>query len=43
VLLVEKLKGIEFTIMGITDGQNLVASPASYDYPFRFENENFLK
>jgi phosphoribosylamine--glycine ligase len=39
VLLVEKLKGIEFTIMGITDGQNLVASPASYDYPFRFEND----
>ncbi len=39
VLLVEKLKGIEFTIMGITDGQNLVLSPASYDYPFRFEND----
>ena len=39
VLLVEKLKGIEFTIMGITDGQNLVVAPASYDYPFRFEND----
>ncbi|SMN17092.1 Phosphoribosylamine--glycine ligase [uncultured Candidatus Thioglobus sp.] len=39
VLLVEKLKGIEFTIMGITDGENLVMSPASYDYPFRFEND----
>ncbi|MDC9715189.1 MAG: phosphoribosylamine--glycine ligase [Gammaproteobacteria bacterium] len=39
VLLVEKLKGIEFTIMGITDGENLVVSPASYDYPFRFEND----
>ena len=39
VLLVEKLEGIEFTIMGITDGTNLVISPASYDYPFRYEND----
>lgn len=39
VLLVEKLKGIEFTIMGITDGQHLVVSPASYDYPFRYEDD----
>ncbi len=40
VLLVEKLVGIEFTIMGLTDGENLVISPASYDYPFRFENDH---
>lgn len=39
VLLVEKLDGIEFTIMGITDGTNLVMSPASYDYPFRYEDD----
>ena len=39
VLLVEKLKGIEFTIMGITDGENLVVSPATYDYPFRHEDD----
>lgn len=39
VLLVEKLIGIEFTIMGITDGRNLVMSPASYDYPYRYEND----
>ncbi len=39
VLLVEKLQGIEFTIMGMTDGQNLVIAPASYDYPFRLEND----
>lgn len=39
VLLVEKLNGVEFTIMGLTDGHNLVLSPASYDYPFRFEND----
>ena len=39
VLLVERLEGIEFTIMGITDGESLVISPASYDYPFRFEGD----
>ena len=39
VLLVEKLHGIEFTIMGITDGTSLVMSPASYDYPFRLEDD----
>ena len=39
VLLVEKLRGIEFTIMGITDGRSLVSAPASYDYPFRFEGD----
>ncbi len=39
VLLVEKLNGIEFTIMGITDGQSLVLSPASYDYPFRYDGD----
>ena len=39
VLLVERLRGIEFTIMGITDGVNLVMAPASYDYPFRYEGD----
>ena len=35
VLFVERLHGIEFTMMGITDGRSLVLSPASYDYPYR--------
>ena len=39
ILLVEKLSGIEFTIMGFTDGENLVMAPASYDYPYREEND----
>ena len=39
VVLVERLNGIEFTVMGITDGTNLVMSPASYDYPFRHEGD----
>ena len=39
VLLVEKIHGIEFTIMGISDGKRIVLAPASYDYPFRFEDD----
>lgn len=39
VILVERLYGIEFTIMGITDGSTLVMSPATYDYPFREEGD----
>ncbi len=39
VLLVEKLKGIEFTIMGLTDGKNISLMPATYDYPYRLEND----
>ena len=39
VLLVERLDGIEFTIMGLTDGSHMVTSPASYDYPYRCEGD----
>ena len=39
VLLVEKLEGIEFTIMAITDGNNVVYAPATYDYPYRFNGD----
>lgn len=39
VLLVERLDGIEFTVMGLTDGRHLVMSPASYDYPYRHEGD----
>ena len=39
VLFVERLHGVEFTIMGITDGRTLVASPASYDYPYRHDGD----
>lgn len=39
VLLVEKLDGLEFTIMGLTDGTHLVMSPATYDYPYRLEGD----
>lgn len=39
VLIVEKIKGVEFTIMAITDGQSVVFSPPTYDYPYRNEGD----
>ena len=36
VLLVEKLTGAEFTVMGFSDGHSLRLCPATYDYPYRF-------
>ena len=39
VLFVERLHGIEFTIMGITDGHSMVMSPASYNYPYRHDGD----
>lgn len=39
VLLVEKLDGIEFTIMGLTDGDSLTLAPATYDYPYRYADD----
>lgn len=39
VLLVERLEGAEFTIMGITDGRRLALAPATYDYPYRHEGD----
>ncbi|MHB1952528.1 MAG: phosphoribosylamine--glycine ligase [Sulfobacillus sp.] len=39
VLLVEKVSGIEFTIMFLTDGVHVVPVPATYDYPYRFDGD----
>ena len=39
ILLCEKLQGFEFTIMAITDGKDVVFAPATYDYPYRFKND----
>lgn len=40
VLIVEKCVGHEFTLMCLTDGESLVAPPATYDYPYRFEGDS---
>ena len=39
VLLVEKIDGEEFTVMGITDGENTVFTPTSFDYPYRYDGD----
>ena len=39
VVLEEKIDGYEFTIMGITDGKEIVISPVTYDYPYRYDND----
>lgn len=38
-LLVEKVAGIEFTIMALTDGKHVVMAPYSYDHPYRDEGD----
>ncbi|KZE55747.1 hypothetical protein AV540_04430 [Brevibacillus parabrevis] len=40
VVIEEKIEGYEFTIMGITDGENIVFAPPTFDYPYRFEGDN---
>lgn len=39
VILMEKVAGIEFTIMAITDGVSVLTPPATYDYPYRFDGD----
>lgn len=39
VLLAEKLTGIEFTLMAITDSEHTVFAPATYDYPYRYAGD----
>ena len=39
VLWVEKLSGIEFTIMFLTDGTHVVPAPATYDYSYRYDGD----
>ncbi len=39
VLLVEKIAGIEISIMGLTDGKFVIGAPATYDHPYRFDGD----
>lgn len=39
VLVVEKLQGHEFTIMGICDQDYILPTPTTYDYPYRFADD----
>lgn len=39
VIIQDKMIGKEFTLMGFTNGKDLVLAPCTYDYPYRFAND----
>lgn len=39
VIIQDKVEGREFTVTGITDGKNLVVTPTTFDYPYRFDED----
>ncbi|MBR3697408.1 MAG: phosphoribosylamine--glycine ligase [Clostridia bacterium] len=39
VIIQDKVKGREFTVMVLTDGKNVVPLPITFDYPYRFEED----
>ena len=43
VIIEEKIYGVEFTLHCITDGKNHFFFPATFDYPYRYENDGGLK
>lgn len=39
VIVQDKVKGSEFTVMVLTDGKNVVPLPITFDYPYRYEED----
>lgn len=39
VIVQDKVEGSEFTVMSLTDGENIVVTPITFDYPYRYEND----
>ena len=39
VIVQDKVKGSEFTVMVLTDGKNVVPLPITFDYPYRYEQD----
>ena len=39
VIVQDKVEGREFTVTGLTDGKNLVITPTTFDYPYRFDED----
>lgn len=37
VIVQDKIEGREFTVMALTDGENIVVTPITFDYPYRFD------
>lgn len=39
VIVQDKIEGREFTVMALTDGENIVVTPITFDYPYRFNED----
>ena len=39
VIIQDKIEGREFTVMALTDGDNIVVTPTTFDYPYRFDGD----
>lgn len=39
VIIQDKVEGREFTVTGFTDGKNVVVTPTTFDYPYRFDDD----
>ncbi len=39
VIVQDKVQGREFTVTGLTDGKNIVVTPTTFDYPYRFDED----
>ena len=39
VIIQDKVKGSEFTVMVLTDGKNVVPLPITFDYPYRYDED----
>lgn len=39
VIVQDKVEGREFTVMALTDGKNIVVTPTTFDYPYRFDED----
>ena len=39
VIVQDKVEGREFTVTGLTDGKNIVITPTTFDYPYRFDED----
>ena len=39
VIIQDKVDGREFTVMALTDGENIVTTPITFDYPYRYDED----
>ena len=39
VIIQDKVEGREFTVMALTDGKNIVVTPTTFDYPYRYDKD----